>query len=172
MKKGVKRERRGNKLIRLGRVNIHLTNRWLYTLIVIGVLVIATVGVYAWANPATGVGHDLSEIQPCAAGKILQTNTGGNGWDCVDMPSATPTTQIDGIYHYRVLNLDISMTCDNLCVQNDPLGEQSGQCIAAWYYVKAGWGGIQGRSYPLGCDAFNYHSDQIQICSCQSAQFP
>ncbi len=76
----MKKEKRGL------HITINLTNRWLYTLITIGILAIVGVGVYAYTG-ASGVGHDLSEIEPCTAGKILQTNTGGNGWDCVNMPS-------------------------------------------------------------------------------------
>jgi len=75
-------------------IKINLTNRWLYTFIAIGILAIISVGVYAWANPTTGVGHDLSEIEPCAAGKILQTNADGTAWNCVTMPIGNLKTKV------------------------------------------------------------------------------
>lgn len=52
------------KKIKMGRVQINISNRWLYTLITIGILAIISVGVYAWADPTTGVGHGPSEIGP------------------------------------------------------------------------------------------------------------
>lgn len=78
------------------QIKIIFTNRWLYTLIAIGILAIISVGVYAWTD-ANGVGHDLSEIQPCEDGQILQTS--GTSWICVDALGGTaetdPTVQSD-----------------------------------------------------------------------------
>ena len=67
-------------------VHIHLTNRWLYTLIVIGILILAGVGVYAavYINSVTKTGHDLRELQPCGVNQTLKTNSGGTAWECVD----------------------------------------------------------------------------------------
>lgn len=45
-------------------IKINLTNRWLYTLIVIGILILLGIVVYGYVNPSTGVGHDPSEIGP------------------------------------------------------------------------------------------------------------
>ena len=89
-KKEAERERETGKWIKLGFLHIHLTNRWLYTFITIGILAIIGGGVYAWANPTTGVGHDLSEIEPCPEGQILQTSAGA--WTCVDIPSGAVET--------------------------------------------------------------------------------
>jgi len=65
-------------------INIHLTNRWLYTLIAVGILAIIAVGVYALApgvipNP----GHNISEISipsGCVAGQFLKYD--GTKWVC------------------------------------------------------------------------------------------
>ena len=77
--------------LNLGKVQINLTNRWLYTLIALGILAIIGVGVYAWADSITGVGHDYSEIQPCSDdGQILQMI--GGVWACFDMPSGIADT--------------------------------------------------------------------------------
>ena len=64
-------------------IQINLSNRWLYTFIAIGILMIIGVGVYAWSNPTTGVGHSHDEIEPCPDGQILQTS--GGAWGCVNM---------------------------------------------------------------------------------------
>jgi len=65
-------------------IKINLTNRWLYTLIAIGVLVIASVGIYALTpgikpNP----GHLASEMappSPCSSGQFLKFD--GTNWVC------------------------------------------------------------------------------------------
>ena len=65
-------------------VHIHLTNRWLYTLIVIGILIGIGVGVYA-LNPGVkpNPGHNYTEIAPCAEGQILKVV--GGVWKCTDL---------------------------------------------------------------------------------------
>jgi len=74
------------------KVIINFSNRWLYTIIAIGILAIIGVGVYAYVGP-NGVGHDRVDIQPCSNGEILQTS--GGAWSCVDMPSGGITTEVD-----------------------------------------------------------------------------
>lgn len=48
------------------KIAINLSNRWLYTLITIGILLIVAVGVYASSSPteaeAQNLGHDLTEV--------------------------------------------------------------------------------------------------------------
>lgn len=84
-------------------LKINLTNRWLYTLIVIGILTIIGVSVYAttdtskgWhpSSQIEGLGSlatknsvDLSDIQACDPGEILQVS--GGSWGCVEMPSVS-----------------------------------------------------------------------------------
>ncbi len=46
------------------KLNFNFSNRFAYTLIAIFVLAIVGVGVYAYANPTTGVGHSWNEIDP------------------------------------------------------------------------------------------------------------
>ena len=64
------------------KININLSNRWLYTLILIGILAIVAVGVYAATSfPASGAGHNLNELaQPCSNGQILKVS--GGVWAC------------------------------------------------------------------------------------------
>ncbi len=73
-------------------IQINLSNRLLYTIIAIGVLLIAGVGVYAWSDPTTGVGHSLDELEPCATeGDVLQINSAGD-WECAAASSGSIST--------------------------------------------------------------------------------
>ncbi|HJZ18695.1 MAG TPA: hypothetical protein VJ208_01160 [Candidatus Nanoarchaeia archaeon] len=78
-------------------LNIHFSNRWLYTLIALLIVAIAGVGVYAiqYAD-LTGVGHDLTQLQPCLSGEILKTNALGV-WECAT--SSQWTTSGSNIYY-------------------------------------------------------------------------
>ena len=81
--------------IKVGRIQINLSNKWIYTLIAIGIVLIVAVGIYAWANPTTGVGHELNEINfpSCSDGQVLGIS--GSSWSCVDIPSGGITTETD-----------------------------------------------------------------------------
>jgi len=70
------------------KVIINFSNRWLYTIIAIGILAIIGVGVYAYVGPS-GIGHDLEDIEPCSNGQILQTSAGA--WSCVSAVVDTDT---------------------------------------------------------------------------------
>jgi len=63
-------------------INIHLTNRWLYTFIAIGILAAIGVGVYAATYSPSGAGHPYTEISTCGANQILKMNSAGNAWIC------------------------------------------------------------------------------------------
>lgn len=79
-------------------VNINFSNRWLYTLIIIGIILVISVGVYA-ANflltpgTAPNPGHLISQTSPpsgCTAGQVLQwtgTANGDGGWTCASTGS-------------------------------------------------------------------------------------
>jgi hypothetical protein len=74
-------------------IKINFTNRWLYTLIAIGILAIIGVGIYAYGtnNPSV-FGHSASELAPptgCTSGQLLQYN--GNTWVCSN-PGITSET--------------------------------------------------------------------------------
>lgn len=68
------------------KINIHLSNRWLYTFIVLGILISVGVGVYALtAGTAPNPGHLISEVAPptgCSANKFLKFD--GTNWVCAD----------------------------------------------------------------------------------------
>ena len=72
-------------------IKINLTNRWLYSLIAIGILAIAGVMVYALTpgikpNP----GHLANEMAPptgCVNGQVLQFIDSTNGWGCASLPT-------------------------------------------------------------------------------------
>ncbi len=76
-------------------IQINLSNRLLYTIIAIGVLLIAGVGVYALTpGTAPNPGHLISELAPptsCGNGEYLQFVDSTTGWACA-AASATPET--------------------------------------------------------------------------------
>jgi len=65
----------------LGKIEINLTNRWLYTLIAFFGIVLVSVGVYAVVTPIPNPGHYVSELQKCDSdGQILKMS--GGTWTC------------------------------------------------------------------------------------------
>ncbi len=69
-------------------INIHFSNRWLYTFIAILIIAAIGVGIYAYgtSNPSV-FGHSSGELAPpagCTNGQFLQWN--GNAWVCSDSP--------------------------------------------------------------------------------------
>lgn len=87
------------KKIQIGKVQIIFSKRWLYTFITITILAVLGVGVYAWANPITGVGHSHNELEPCANGEILQMN--GGEWSCVTPSSGGLWSQSGSEIYYN-----------------------------------------------------------------------
>ncbi len=81
------------------KVIINFSNRWLYTLIIIGILILTGIGVYAWAG-SNGVGHSHDEIEPCADGQVLQMS--GSSWICDTVVSidTNANTECSGTYTY------------------------------------------------------------------------
>jgi hypothetical protein len=82
-------------------IQINLSNRWLYTFIALGILVVISVGVYALqAGVKPNPGHLISEMAPpssCTANQVLQFD--GTDWSCIDAGHSC----------------DISETCSQLC---------------------------------------------------------
>ncbi len=74
-------KKRGRKF----QFNLNLSNRALYTLILIGILIVGAWIVYAVApNP----GHDASQIAPpagCTNGQVLSWNTTSGVWNCASV---------------------------------------------------------------------------------------
>lgn len=63
------------------KINFEVQKKSLYWILAFVLVLASAVTVYAWANSATGVGHDHSEIEPCGEGEILKIV--GGSWDCV-----------------------------------------------------------------------------------------
>jgi len=87
-------------------IHIHLTNRWLYTFIVLGILAIIGVGVYAYgtSTPST-FGHSSGEIVEADPQVGILTNgkwctSDGSAVNC---NSNAPTT-LAGVRIYKVTN--------------------------------------------------------------------
>ncbi len=75
-------------------VNIYFTNRWLYTFIVIGILIAIGVGVYAATYTASGAGHPYTEISTCGANEVLKMNSAGTAWTCASDTASTLKTMV------------------------------------------------------------------------------
>jgi len=65
-------------------IKINLSNRWLYTFIVIGILIAVGFGVYAVTYSASGAGHPYTELSSCGANQTLKMNAAGTAWTCAD----------------------------------------------------------------------------------------
>jgi hypothetical protein len=77
-------------------IKINLSNRWLYTFIVVGILAIIGVGVLALTpGIAPNPGHLISELappSPCTAGQVLSFD--GANWKCTTPASVCPSGTI------------------------------------------------------------------------------
>ena len=90
-------------------INIHLTNRWLYFLITLGILIVVSTGIYAAnliqtynsngnfniPNPGHSI-NDSAPPNPCPSNEYLQFNgTGNSQWNCASGGKMTlfPYTQ-------------------------------------------------------------------------------
>lgn len=70
------------------KIQINLSNKWLYTFIAVGVIVLLGVGVYSLTpGTAPNPGHLINDVAPpigCADGQVLQFVDEANGWGCVN----------------------------------------------------------------------------------------
>lgn len=72
------------------KININLSNRWLYSILAVIIVILAGVAVWALeAGVAGDPGHTMATIAPpdeCVAGQFL--NWTGSDWECADLPAA------------------------------------------------------------------------------------
>ena len=66
--------------------SIELSNRTNYSLITIFIIAIIGVSVYA-LGAVPNPGHTISDLQVCGANEILQVNSAGTAWGCVNSSS-------------------------------------------------------------------------------------
>ena len=59
---------------------VQISKRATYTLIAFGILIILAIGVYAVTGKTPNPGHSLRELQPCAKGETLVSNS--FFWQC------------------------------------------------------------------------------------------
>ncbi|MFA5071664.1 MAG: hypothetical protein WC511_04885 [Candidatus Pacearchaeota archaeon] len=62
------------------QIKIRFSNRWLYTFIAFGILILAGIGVYATSYTNSNTGHPYTEITTCAEGQFLKVINGV--WTC------------------------------------------------------------------------------------------
>jgi len=71
----------------LGKLEINLTNRWLYTLIAFFVVIVLSVGVYAFGSKPNP-GHAWTELAGCdSSGQVAEWYSGS--WRCISTPSGS-----------------------------------------------------------------------------------
>jgi hypothetical protein len=132
-------------------IKINFTNRWLYTLIAVGVLVIMGVGVYAASSLLTpGVapnpGHPISQTSPpssCSAGQVLQWNGTSNadgGWACGTIYHGIVPFISSGTWNVPSGVRYITVTCIGG-------GGGGGGASRSNYYAGGGGGGAMCSSY-------------------------
>ncbi|MCL5730464.1 MAG: hypothetical protein M1165_02775 [Candidatus Pacearchaeota archaeon] len=126
MKKGVRKSNSKG-------IHIHLTNRWLYTLIAIGILAIVGVVIYADAPSSTipNPGHPISDLQTCnTAGDVLQINSTGQ-WSCVPA-SSIGSSQIGTLVNGKWCTSDGSTIS---CTSNAPSASTTPYVVNGAYTV-------------------------------------
>lgn len=110
-KKRGKMAGKSNKL-KIKKLQINLTNRWLYTLIVFFSLIVIGVGVYALAPGGSGdPGHNIDSIGPptgCGDNQYLQWD--GSAWACAEGGGGSLWTLTDSDIYYNDGNVGIGTT--------------------------------------------------------------
>ncbi len=95
-------------------IKIYFTNRWLYTFIVIGILIAIGVGVYAATYTASGAGHPYTEISTCDANQILKMSSDGTAWAC----GTDLDTDTKGSLSCTTRSATTGTSCNTLCSNN------------------------------------------------------
>ena len=133
-------------------IKINLTNRWLYTLIALGILIAVGVGVYAVVpGVAPNPGHLLSQISPpagCTAGQFVQFN--GSNWVCTTYTIPTALYGWCGLVNTaecgRQLVCPVSYHCTSSTLIREPAYCSSTNCAC-----RSGYTPIQLSSTVYSC---------------------
>jgi len=175
------------------KVNIHLTNRWLYTFIAIGILAAIGVGVYAATYSPSGAGHPYTEISTCSANQILKMNSAGNAWECgsdtgittetdplaiktetdptvkswakTDIPIIPSQLSIGrAALYYKTITWSSAISCSTSCA-TEPSGVNaySGECLKVWRWNP---NPAPGGYYPLSCTDTTINPSYDKNCLC------
>jgi hypothetical protein len=96
-------------------IKINFTNRWLYTLIAVGIIAIIGVGVYAATYSPSGAGHPYTEISTCGPNQILKMNSNGTNWSCANSVGTTPVYLLNNCCVHGSTGLQSSMTTSPTC---------------------------------------------------------
>jgi len=111
-------------------IQINLSNKVLYTLIIIGILAIVGVGVWAYGTAVpSDFGHSLGELETCNEGETLVVMNGE--WDCVDEVYFKDRIIMWGTAQHPFLKKSCQDTCE-LFADSKGASPVSVKCIAAW----------------------------------------
>ena len=82
------------KRVKVGKININMTNKWFYSFIALFVFILIGSFVVSQDSPSPGVempgGHNISEVSPpagCGGGQVLEWDS-STGWDCRSIKSS------------------------------------------------------------------------------------
>ncbi len=148
-------------------IQINFSNRWLYTFILLGILVIISIGVYALTpgvkpNP----GHDLSEVgvpSGCTSGQFIYWN--GSNLACMSQSQSLCPSGTIVYYNYSNLNEDTYGPQQSGGSSAPPAGSDTcdgnaGDSGAAGFYKCPADTSKTCRDYVTG-GGFYYYSDII-----------
>jgi len=110
-----------NLIMKKGKNNFKFSNRVLYSLITLGILIAVGVGVYAATYTASGAGHPYTEISTCATNQTLKMNADGTAWTCMD-------------WGYEIVVASVKDQTSVSVIATCPTGKKviGGGCIVQW----------------------------------------
>ena len=133
------------------KLEVHIKKKHLVILVLVVVGLIGSGYVYAsWANPASGVGHSLDELEPCGDGEILRMV--GGSWTC-------GTVELDCYYDYATVSGGGQHSCNSgyiavgagaICPFAGPLHEIWPSGEDTWYMACTGATGNE-KTYVFCC---------------------
>lgn len=117
-------------------VKIVLSNRWLYTFIALGIILIVAGGVYATLGAVPNPGHAVAELQPCSGTEILKMN-GAGAWTCGDDAGGGTSqwTTLGSNIYYNTGNVGIGTASPGSALHLGTTGWSANQL-----HFSSGWG--------------------------------
>jgi hypothetical protein len=139
-------------------LKINLSNKVVYSLIVIGILVIIGVGVWAYGtSEPSNFGHSLGELETCDDGETLMMVN--EEWTCVSQGSSIEL--VSGPLNNKIVIFSkaysvVRHSCKSTCENTAGLISGSAECVSAW----------RGSGIPVGCNE-DLGTDINAVCLCR-----